>query len=49
MRLHLTDGNARAGAFYRQIGFARTGRTEVRERDALVEVEMEMECPARLS
>ena len=41
VRLHHTDGNARAESLYRRLGFARTGRTEVRDRDGLVEVEME--------
>lgn len=45
MRLHLTDGNARAESLYGRLGFARSGRTEVRDRDGLVEVEMEATCP----
>ena len=40
IRLHVTDGNARAEALYRRLGFTRTGRTAVRGRDAALEIEM---------
>lgn len=45
LRLHLTDGNVAAERLYTRLGFARTGRAEVRERDGLTEVEMEATCP----
>jgi ribosomal protein S18 acetylase RimI-like enzyme len=41
VRLHVTDGNARAEGMYRRNGFERTGRTFLRERDGFPEVEME--------
>lgn len=41
VRLHVTDGNARAEGMYRRNGFERTGRTFLRERDGYPEIEME--------
>jgi len=41
LRLHLTEGNARAERAYERNGFSRTGATVIRERDGVVEVEME--------
>jgi ribosomal protein S18 acetylase RimI-like enzyme len=41
IRLHVTDGNARAEGMYRRNGFERTGRTFVRGRDGFPEIEME--------
>ena len=41
LRLHVTDGNARAERVYERNGFSRTGTTVVRDRDGGVEVEME--------
>jgi GNAT superfamily N-acetyltransferase len=40
LRLHATEGNVRAEGAYRRHGFARTGRTFLRERDGLTEFEM---------
>ncbi len=42
VRLHVTDGNARAEALYARLGFVRTGHVTVRERDGLDEIEMEL-------
>lgn len=41
LRLVVTDGNARAEGLYRKLGFVRNGRSEVRERDGRIEVEMD--------
>jgi GNAT superfamily N-acetyltransferase len=41
VRLHVTAGNDVAERLYARHGFVRTGRTRVRERDGLVELEME--------
>ena len=41
VRLKVIQGNARARHFYERMGFLSTGREAVRERDGLIEVEME--------
>jgi GNAT superfamily N-acetyltransferase len=41
LRLHVTDGNVRAERLYVRHGFCPTGRTFVRERDGITEIEME--------
>lgn len=41
LRLHVTEGNDRAETLYANQGFARTGRSFVRDRDGLAEIEME--------
>ena len=46
VRLHVTDGNARAEGMYRRNGFERTGRMFVRGRDGFPEVEMELRLEA---
>jgi ribosomal protein S18 acetylase RimI-like enzyme len=43
VRLAVTDGNERAERMYARHGFVRTGQVEVRERDGLVEIEMELD------
>ncbi len=45
VRLHVTEGNARAERVYERNGFSRTGNTVVRDRDGVVEVEMERSLP----
>jgi GNAT superfamily N-acetyltransferase len=41
MRLNVIQGNDRAGRFYERMGFRSTGQKAVRERDGLIEIEME--------
>jgi ribosomal protein S18 acetylase RimI-like enzyme len=41
VRLHVTEGNARAERVYQRNGFERTGQTFVRGRDGFPEIEME--------
>ena len=41
VRLHVMQSNGRAERVYERNGFRRTGQTVVRDRDGLVEVEME--------
>jgi ribosomal protein S18 acetylase RimI-like enzyme len=41
VRLHVTDGNARAEGLYRRLGFVRTGSSFMRGRDNVAEIEME--------
>jgi GNAT superfamily N-acetyltransferase len=41
VRLHVTVGNHRAERLYARHGFVPTGRSQVRERDGLTEIEME--------
>lgn len=41
VRLLVIDQNPRARCFYERLGFQRTGRTQIRERDGAVEIEME--------
>lgn len=41
VRLRVTEGNARAERVYERNGFSRTGATIARDRDGVVEVEME--------
>jgi len=41
VRLKVIQGNDRARHFYERMGFCRTGQRQVRERDGLVEIEME--------
>ena len=45
VRLHVTEGNARAERVYERNGFSRSGNTVVRDRDGVVEVEMERSLP----
>lgn len=45
VKLHVTEGNARAERAYERNGFSRTGATLVRDRDDVVEVEMERRLP----
>ena len=42
IRLQVTDGNTIAERAYEKRGFRRTGVTEIRERDQVVEFEMEL-------
>jgi len=44
VRLHVMANNGRAERVYERHGFVRTGRTVIRERDGLAEVEMELRC-----
>jgi GNAT superfamily N-acetyltransferase len=41
VRLKVIEGNDRARYFYERMGFCATGQSEVRERDGLIEIEME--------
>jgi ribosomal protein S18 acetylase RimI-like enzyme len=41
VRLKVIDGNGRARHFYERMGFRSTGQETIRERDGLIEVEME--------
>lgn len=41
VRLKVIEGNDRARHFYERMGFCATGQCEVRERDGLIEIEME--------
>jgi GNAT superfamily N-acetyltransferase len=41
VRLKVIDGNGRARHFYERMGFRATGQHTIRERDGLIEVEME--------
>ena len=41
VRLKVIQGNDRARHFYERMGFCPTGKEEVRERDGLIEVQME--------
>jgi ribosomal protein S18 acetylase RimI-like enzyme len=41
VRLKVIHGNDRARRFYERMGFCRTGIEEVRERDGLIEIQME--------
>jgi len=41
VRLKVIKGNDRARHFYERMGFCPTGHEEVRERDGLIEVQME--------
>jgi GNAT superfamily N-acetyltransferase len=41
VRLKVIEGNDRARRFYERMGFCPTGQSEVRERDGLMEIEME--------
>src|SRR5258708_613054 len=41
VRLKVIQGNGRARHFYERMGFCPTGKEEVRERDGLIEVQME--------
>jgi len=41
VRLKVIQGNGRARRFYERMGFRPTGHEEVRERDGLIEVQME--------
>ena len=41
VRLKVIQGNDRARHFYERMGFCATGQEEVRERDGLIEVQME--------
>jgi GNAT superfamily N-acetyltransferase len=41
VRLKVIQGNDRARHFYERMGFRPTGQEEVRERDGLIEVQME--------
>jgi len=41
VRLKVIQGNDRARHFYERMGFCPTGQKEVRERDGLIEVQME--------
>jgi ribosomal protein S18 acetylase RimI-like enzyme len=43
VRLWVTEGNERATALYRKLGFVPTGRRIVRERDSMAEIEMTRE------
>jgi RimJ/RimL family protein N-acetyltransferase len=45
LRLHYTEGNARARSLYERHGFRATGRTFLRERDGMNEIEMERADP----
>jgi GNAT superfamily N-acetyltransferase len=46
LRLHVTEGNARAERVYKRHGFRRTGSSELRERDNMIEFEMELTLSA---
>ena len=41
VRLKVIEGNDRARHFYERMGFCPTGQRQVRERDGLIEIEME--------
>ena len=41
IQLHVTEGNTRAERVYQRNGFERTGRSQLRERDGVAEIEME--------
>jgi ribosomal protein S18 acetylase RimI-like enzyme len=41
LQLHVTEGNGRAERLYERHGFARTGRNFARERDGVIEIEMQ--------
>ena len=41
VRLHVTEGNARAERVYDRNGFSRTGTMIVRDHDGVVEVEIQ--------
>jgi len=41
VRLKVINGNDRARHFYERVGFFSTGHETVRERDGLIEIEME--------
>jgi len=41
VRLSVTEGNTRAERLYARHGFVRNGRSEIRARDGLAEIEME--------
>ena len=41
VRLKVIEGNDRARHFYERMGFCPTGQCEVRERDGVIEIEME--------
>jgi len=41
VRLKVIQGNDRARRFYERMGFCPTGKSEVRERDGVIEVQME--------
>lgn len=47
LRLHVTDGNTNAEHLYEKKGFRRTGATLVRDRDNMIENEMELLLTAR--
>ncbi|HEY4905354.1 MAG TPA: GNAT family N-acetyltransferase, partial [Candidatus Sulfotelmatobacter sp.] len=41
VRLKVIQGNDRARGFYERMGFRATGREEIRQRDGVIEVQME--------
>lgn len=41
VRLKVIQGNGRARHFYERMGFSPTGYRQIRERDGLIEIEME--------